>query len=362
MTKNTSFFHKKLIQWYLQNKRDLPWRATQNPYFIWLSEIMLQQTRVAQGLPYYEKFITEFPTVQDLANASEEKILKLWQGLGYYSRARNLHFTAKYIAEELNGEFPENRKELLKLKGIGDYTASAIASICYDEPTAVVDGNVYRVLSRFFGIETPINSSAGIKEFKNVAQEVMDATQPGTHNQAIMEFGARYCTPQNPDCPQCIFSDNCLAFANNIVDKLPVKIRNNKIRKRYFNYLVVCTEDQKTVLQQRTSKGIWRQLFEFPLIESESELNSEQLKEHPQYKKLTKNWKIRSFSLFNEESVIHKLSHQHLYTRFWIAEISEGAKTETETAEFHIPIGKVHNYAVPVLIENFISDFSAFKI
>ena len=177
-----SYFRKKLIKWYLQNKRDLPWRSTKDPYFIWLSEIMLQQTRVAQGLPYYFKFTKAFPTIHDLANASEDKILKLWQGLGYYSRARNLHFTAKYISKELKGDFPDTFHDLLKLKGVGDYTASAIASICFDKPTAVVDGNVYRVLSRFFGIDTPINSSKGIKEFKALAQQLIDEDSPGTFN------------------------------------------------------------------------------------------------------------------------------------------------------------------------------------
>ena len=212
MIKNSLFFHKKLIQWYLQNKRDLPWRSTKNPYFIWLSEIILQQTRVAQGLPYYEKFVETFPKVEDLANASEEKILKLWQGLGYYSRARNLHFSAKLVAFELDGVFPNNYKGLLKLKGVGDYTASAIASICYGEATAVVDGNVYRVLARYFGVETPVNSAEGISEFKLLAQELIDKTQPGNYNQAIMEFGARHFVPQNPDCNRCIFNVKCLSL------------------------------------------------------------------------------------------------------------------------------------------------------
>lgn len=362
MSKNSAFFHKKLILWYLHNKRELPWRGTSNPYFIWLSEIMLQQTRVAQGLPYYEKFTATFPKVENLANASEEKVLKLWQGLGYYSRARNLHFTAKYVAFDLGGIFPNTYKDLLKLKGVGDYTASAIASICYNEPTAVVDGNVYRVLARFFGLDTPINSSHGIKEFKKLAQELIDKTQPGTYNQAIMEFGARHCVPRNPNCNTCIFNDKCVALKTNAVTVLPVKLKKSKVKKRYFNYIVVHSKDQQTILRQRTSKGIWQQLFEFPLIETDSDLSLAQFANLEEYKGLSEELQIESLVLFNEKAIIHKLSHQHLYTRFWIAEIKDLSNVKTEAAVQGIPIKKINDYAVPVLIENFISEFSVFKI
>ena len=362
MIKNSPFFHKKLIQWYLRNKRDLPWRSTKNPYFIWLSEIMLQQTRVAQGLPYYEKFVNAFPKVEDLANASEEKILKLWQGLGYYSRARNLHFSAKVVAFEYHGIFPDTYKELLKLKGVGDYTASAIASICYDEATAVVDGNVYRVLSRYFGVATPINSTHGIREFKLLAQQLIDKTQPGTYNQAIMEFGARHCVPQNPDCNSCIFNDKCIALSTKSIGSLPVKLKKAKIRKRFFNYIVVNSEDEQTVLQQRTGKGIWMQLFEFPLVESDKDIDATELAKLEEYIYLAKELQIESLTLFNEKVVIHKLSHQHLYTRFWIAETKDLSIASTDLAIQGVPIEKVNDYAVPVLIENFISEFSVFKI
>lgn len=362
MTKNTSFFHKKLIQWYLRNKRDLPWRSTKNPYFIWLSEVILQQTRVAQGLPYYEKFIEAFPKIEDLANASEEEVLKLWQGLGYYSRARNLHATAKYITHNLDGIFPNTHGDLLKMKGIGDYTASAVASICFNEPAAVVDGNVYRVLARFFGIETPINSSAGAKEFKLLAQQLIDPSQPGTYNQAIMEFGAKYCVPQTPHCINCIFNDNCLAFAKGKVAQLPVKLKKTKIRIRYFNYIVACTEDQKTIIRQRLQKGIWQKLYEFPLIETEAELNRDQLQKLQEYRVLSEALRVESLTLYNEISIVHKLSHQHLHTRFWIAQVSEEQGDNNEPEEIRIPIAKVRSYAVPILIENFISDFSPFKI
>ena len=217
-----NWFIDKLENWYATAQRDLPWRGTTDPYKVWLSEIILQQTRVVQGLPYYERFIAHFPTVVDLAEASEEEVLKLWQGLGYYSRAKNLHHTAQYITTELGGIFPQTYKELLKLKGIGDYTASAIASFCYNEPCPVVDGNVYRVLSRVFGLATPINSTQGAKEFKALAHECLDKANAGVYNQAIMEFGALQCTPQSPDCTSCVLRDHCWAFHHNKVNELPV--------------------------------------------------------------------------------------------------------------------------------------------
>ena len=309
-------FSNTLIYWYLQNNRKLPWRATKNPYFVWLSEIMLQQTRVAQGMSYYLKFIEIFPTVFDLAKADESTVLKMWQGLGYYSRARNLHFTAKYIANQLNGKFPTTYKELLKLKGIGDYTASAIASICFEKPTAVVDGNVYRVLSRYFGIDTPINSSAGIKEFKALAQTLIDHKQPGTFNQAIMDFGALHCKPQNPLCENCPYANSCVALEKNLVKELPVKEKKLKVRKRFFNYLVVVTEDNKTILSERKGKGIWQGLYEFPLVESEKNIHKKELISSEKFINLFPE--ETTISIFNKKEIVHKLTHQHLHTQFWI--------------------------------------------
>jgi len=354
MPENTTFFRNKLIAWYLDNKRELPWRKTTNPYHIWLSEIILQQTRVAQGLPYYLAFIEEFPTVFDLAAAPQEKVLKLWQGLGYYSRARNLHASSKYVSETLNGEFPTNYKGLLKLKGVGDYTASAIASICFDAAEAVVDGNVYRVLSRVFGIATPINSTAGKKEFKSLAQQLIDTKEPGTYNQAVMEFGARYCVPQNPQCETCIFNELCEAYKKDLVSSLPVKLKKNKVKKRYFNYMVLLSENGETVLNQRTGKGIWQKLYEFPLLESKKEVSEKELVALESFQSFSKKMQIDSISLYNDTLVVHKLSHQHLFTRFWIVEVSE-IKQKT------IPFSEIEQYAVPVLIENFISNFSVFK-
>jgi len=342
-------FHKTLIKWYLSNRRELPWRKTGDPYHIWLSEIMLQQTRIEQGLPYYVVFTEAFPTVFDLANASQDKILKLWQGLGYYSRARNLHETAKFIAEELDGKFPDTYKDLLKLKGVGDYTASAIASICFNEATPVVDGNVYRVLARYFDIDTPINSSSGQKEFKALATELIDEEDPATYNQAIMEFGALHCKPQNPLCDSCPLADSCLALRNNKTRVLPVKLKKAKVKKRFFNYLVFLSEENETLLEQRKGRGIWEGLYQFPLLESDSLIGNKDLLE------MSDLFEDRgvcepNISLYNDTPIVHKLSHQHIFTRFWIIE-------NAGTIEKGIPVTKIKEYPVPVLIANFINEF-----
>ena len=343
-------FSNRLTYWYLQNKRELPWRKSRNPYFIWLSEVMLQQTRVAQGLSYYLKFTTTFPTVFDLAKADESTVLKMWQGLGYYSRARNLHAAAKHIAYELNGEFPSSYLEIIKLKGIGDYTASAIASICFDEPTAVVDGNVYRVLSRYFGIHTSTNSSLGIKEFKALAQSLLDVTQPGNFNQAIMDFGALHCKPQNPLCESCPFADSCVAFEKKLTKVLPLKDKKIKVKKRYFNFLVIQTVNDKTILLERKGKGIWQGLYQFPLIETPQNISGEALISNEEFISLFPE--KSSVLLFNKKEIVHKLSHQHLYTQFWIVR----PKTAFEA---NIDWVDIENYPVPVLIANFLRDFKA---
>ncbi|GGG28233.1 A/G-specific adenine glycosylase [Christiangramia forsetii] len=310
---------------------------------------MLQQTRIEQGLPYYNKFIQAYPSVFDLANATPEEVLKLWQGLGYYSRARNLHETAKYVAFELNGKFPGTYKGLLKLKGVGDYTASAIASICYNEPVAVVDGNVYRVLSRIFGIDTPINSAAGIKEFKLLAQELLDKNDPATFNQAIMEFGALHCKPQKPKCEICPFNDSCLALKNDKIKELPVKLKKNKVKKRYFNYLVFNHENETTILEQRVGKGIWNGLYQFPLVESERLIDEKELVTFEAFKNSITGSGVE-LELFNEIPVIHKLSHQHLITRFWV--VNSGTASENS-----VKLKNVTDYPVPVLIENFLNEY-----
>jgi A/G-specific adenine glycosylase len=341
-------FSNTLVYWYLHNKRDLPWRNTANPYYIWLSEIILQQTRVDQGMAYYLKFVSHFSTVKDLAFASEESVLKLWQGLGYYSRARNLHFSAKYIVNELNGKFPNTYLDLLKLKGVGDYTASAIASICFNEPTAVVDGNVYRVLSRYFGIATPINSTNGIKEFKKLAQELIDTQNPGNHNQAIMEYGARMCKPQNPNCENCPLNQSCIALSLNKVKDLPVKAKKLKVKNRYFNYLVIQTPLNKTKIVQR-KKGIWMNLYEFPLIETAQEIDEQNLIANDKFEKLFKNVST-SITLFNKDLLVHKLTHQHIYTKFWIV-------TTQDTPEFNQNWDEISRFPVSTLVHNFLVQY-----
>ena len=328
----------------------MPWRNTTHPYHIWLSEIILQQTRVAQGLPYYIAFTEAFPTVQDLAQATEEEVLKLWQGLGYYSRGRNLHASATMIVEEMDGVFPNTYEEIKKLKGVGDYTASAIASICFNEPTAVVDGNVYRVLSRVYGIDTPINSPAGIKEFKALAQELIDENRPADFNQAIMEFGAIQCKPQNPYCLHCIYNDNCVALQQNKVSELPVKLKKTKVKHKYFHYLYIKDKQEQTIIKQRTGKGIWQGLYEFPVIEELAALQEgeedrfrESVENHP----LLQDLVINDINSYNDTPIVHKLSHQHLHTTFWLVTVDEITDNAT-------PVNRITELPVPVLIGNFI--------
>jgi A/G-specific adenine glycosylase len=342
-------FSKTLLDWYQANKRELPWRNTREPYLIWLSEIMLQQTRVAQGLPYFMAFTEAFPTVFDLANADEQEVLKLWQGLGYYSRARNLHQTAKYIANELEGQFPTTYNDLLKLKGVGEYTAAAIASFSYDEAVPVVDGNVYRVLSRYFGLETDISSSGAKKEFTSLAKSVMPNDKAALFNQAIMEFGALQCVPKNPDCESCVFNGSCAALQQHKIDLLPIKTKKTKVSNRYFNYLVFLDSNEQTIIRKRTEKGIWQHLYEFPLIESNKELSYEEL-----LGEITLHFPhktIENISYFNEDQIIHKLSHQKLHIRFYRIALSKkilnGISLET-----------LKNYPFPVVIFNFINNYS----
>ena len=341
-------FSQIILRWYHQNKRELPWRTTNEPYKIWLSEIMLQQTRVAQGLPYYLKFLDAFPTVFDLAAAPEQKVLKLWQGLGYYSRARNLHATAKTIAELHNGKFPDTYEGLKGLKGVGDYTASAIASICFNLPEPVVDGNVYRVLSRYFGVDLAINSSEGVKYFKKLAKEVMDAGNIADYNQGIMEFGAVQCAPKSPNCSDCPLNDGCRALNENKVHVLPFKERKTKLRNRYFNYLVYLDDDDNTMIEQRRERGIWQNLYQFPLLESEKEIELAELQRRIGTLEGFPNW--NSAHLYNEKPIVHKLSHQHLHTKFWIL------KTEDTLADSK-SWDSIQTFPVPVLIAEFIQRF-----
>lgn len=306
----SDFFGQTIIRWYNKNKRDLPWRHTKDTYKIWISEIILQQTRVNQGLPYYETFVKKFPTVHHLANAKEDVVMKTWQGLGYYSRARNLHHTAKFISKNLKGKFPNEYEEIKKLKGVGDYTAGAIASFAFNKPHPVVDGNVFRVLSRYFGIKTPIDSTEGKKEFTRKAEFLLDKKNPGLFNQSVMEFGALQCVHQNPDCGKCPLKKNCIAFSKRLVDVLPIKSKKGKIRKRYFNYLIV-RKAGKFLIRKRTENDIWKNLYDFPMVETKKEMKNGRLEGW-------KNGRKKCVASYK-----HLLSHQVIFARFWEVNSSE---------------------------------------
>lgn len=338
-------FTHQLLNWYKKHKRSLPWRSTTNPYYIWLSEIILQQTRIEQGLPYYEAFTTKFPTLKDLATADEDAVLKLWQGLGYYSRARNLHFTAQYIYNELNGVFPKSYAEIIKLKGIGPYTAAAIASFAYKEPVAVVDGNVFRVLSRFFGIYDDIAVTKTRAVFQNLANELISTKHPDLFNHAIMDFGATVCLPANPKCNNCIFNENCFAFLKNEVAQLPVKNKKISVKNRYLNYLIL-RNNNEIVIQQRTEKDIWQQLFELPLIETSTD-NEEGFFLH-----LSNLYPNNSIKKVTANTIKHKLSHQQLHINFYEINISKFTSNQQTSA-----IRDLHNYAYPIVMWNFLKDF-----
>ena len=342
-------FSESLISWYATNKRDLPWRNTTNPYIIWLSEIILQQTRVEQGISYYYSFIEKFPTIEDLAEAKEAEVMKLWQGLGYYSRARNLHCTAKHIVNELNGQFPEDYPGLLKLKGVGEYTAAAIASFSYNLPFPVIDGNVYRVLSRIFGIETPIDTSIGKKRFKLLAQELIDCSNPSTYNQAIMEFGAINCTPKKPKCDDCIFQLHCEALKKQLVNDLPKKEKKLIQKNRYFNYFVIRNENNEIYLNHRKGRDIWQGLYDFPLEETINNIE--------EFSSLNSSLIDDNFKLIRKSEVyIHVLSHQKINATFWLIEAAPNSKIDKDFIK--VKLENIGKYAVPKLIENYINTLS----
>lgn len=308
----------KLIAWYERCGRDLPWRTTRDAYRIWLSEVILQQTRVPQGLGYYLRFTERFPTVEALAAASEDEVLKLWQGLGYYSRARNLHTAARQVVAEYGGAFPKSFHELRTLRGVGDYTAAAIASLAFDEPVAVVDGNVYRVISRLFDLDTPIDTTLGKRTFTELANELLDPARAASFNQAIMDFGAICCTPQNPQCTGCPLAAQCQALAADHVASRPVKQGRTKIRDRYFHYLHL-TSEGRTLLNRRAEGDIWQGLYEFPLIETAEPCDFVALTTT----ELFKQWlgDCRYTLRATHPMPTHTLSHQRLHATFYRLEI-----------------------------------------
>lgn len=297
------FLEKKLTSWYLLNSRKLPWRKDKNPYNIWLSEIILQQTKVVQGIDYYHKFAETFPTIFDLAKADEQKVLNMWQGLGYYSRARNLLKTANIIANEFNGKFPESAKELSKLPGIGVYTSAAIASICFNEVVPAIDGNAYRVYSRVLGISKDISERNSVKYFKGIAMNYIKKHQSGTFNQAIMEFGALICTPKKPKCTICLAQSSCYAFRNNKQSDFPVKTKKVKVRNRFFQYFYIINKENEFLINKRVENDIWKNLYQLPLKVIEN-IDKEQ----------------GNFMGYKTELVLegsHKLTHQKLKIQFY---------------------------------------------
>ncbi len=339
-----------LIEWYKEHKRDLPWREVDDPYLIWVSEIILQQTRVVQGMAYYHRFITHFPTVAALASAQLDEVLVCWQGLGYYSRARNMYAAACDIVERFGGEFPRNYRDVLSLKGVGEYTAAAICSFAYHQPYAVVDGNVYRVLSRLFGIETPIDTTQGRKLFASLAQELLDVDRPELYNQAIMDFGATLCTPRQPCCGECPLVQKCVALAADEVAKYPVKRGKVVVKARYFNYLAIRYRGD-TWIVQRGMDDIWKNLYEFPLIETETEVSLPELQLTPAYQSLLpSSVGVELLSVPFEKR--HLLTHRTIYARFYIVDI-EAPLPELEEMK-RVPIAELSRYAVSRLTQLFL--------
>lgn len=349
-------FLQKVYRWYRKNSRDLPWRQTGDPYKIWISEIILQQTRVDQGMKYYTKFISRFPTIESLAGAHENDVLKIWQGLGYYSRARHIYSAARQVMTDYNGKLPGSYKELIKLKGIGDYTAAAIASIAFNLPYPAVDGNIYRLLSRYFGIETPVDSAKGKKEIYKTAKDLMPLNHPGFHNQALMEFGSLQCIPKSPSCSICPLVSTCYARKNKKTNVLPVKSKTSKQRIRYFYYYYI-DSGEFTFMEQRTDAGIWQNLYQFPLLETNQEIPEEEILNGNQLPFFT--WcsiNIKHIS----PSRKHILSHQVIFARIIHAEI----KNCTCLNGRFIQVNKkdIFTFAVPRLIELLMKDIELFQI
>ena len=332
-----------LIQlWFRQNSRSLPWRDTNNPFKIWLSEVILQQTRVSQGTNYYHSFTEKYPTVTSLAAASEDEILNLWQGLGYYSRARNMHKAAKYIVEHFDGNFPTTYTDIRSLPGVGDYTAAAVASIAFDLPYAVVDGNVYRVLSRYLAESTPIDTTEGKRLFAQKAQDLLDPKNPGTHNQALMELGSQICTPKNPDCMNCPIAGGCAAYSQRNPEGFPVKSRKTAVRNRFFHYFIV-TDGKSLLLKKRPEGDIWQGLYDFPLVEKE--------KDEALNKSDYAIW--APVKLIRDGKLSHILTHQRLSATFTVLEMHTIPPTDEYIC---VDINSLEAYPMPILLIRYIEN------
>jgi A/G-specific adenine glycosylase len=346
-------FSSKLLNWHVANDRELPWKKDKDPYKIWVSEIILQQTRVKQGTPYYLRFIEAFPNITELANATEDKLLHIWQGLGYYARARNMHFTAKYITEELDGVFPNNYASLIKLKGIGPYTAAAISSFAFDEVKAVLDGNVIRVLSRIFGIESPFDTNQGKTEFQTLADQLIDPKQPADYNQAIMDFGALQCIPGLPDCSNCPFNQHCKAHQLEKVGILPVRQKKISKKHRRFHFFIISTSDGKIIIEKRVEKDIWKSLYQFPMIEQPEDSPFELNLSFP--KIMEKYNYIANYNLEVMGEQKQVLTHQIVNAEFYLVQLST-EQIALPPDNYLVDYKNLCNFAYPKLIDWFIME------
>jgi A/G-specific adenine glycosylase len=340
-----------IIPWYLKHKRDLPWRNTKDPYMIWLSEVILQQTRVEQGLPYYLKFAQNYPTVKKLAAAKDDEVMKLWQGLGYYNRAKNMLRTARIVVDEYKGKFPETHDKLIELKGIGPYTAAAIASFAFNEPKAVVDGNVYRVLARVFNIDEPINGPKGQKIFRELAQEIIDQEHPAEYNQAIMELGATVCTPKQPKCGECVLRLQCEAYKQKTIASLPVKLKKDKPKERFLHFFFI-EQNGKTYIRQRSGERIWHNLFEPLFVETAAAMGEKELFKLESVADLM-SWNGDT-SFEKALSVKHQLTHQTIYADFWRVKAGKNL-TVHDKAYITVKISELNRYAVHRLFDKFLN-------
>ncbi len=336
-------------KWYDLNKRSLPWRETKNPYYIWISEILLQQTRMKQGIFYYHKFIKRFPTIFELAASPVEEVLNIWQGLGYYSRARNMHKAANTIVDRFHGDFPSDLHTLRQLPGIGDYSAAAIASLAFHVAVASIDGNVYRLLARYYGITSRRDTAKGKKDFKEAASELLDRSNPGRHNQAMIELGALICLPKKPLCDECPLNASCYALKNKSISELPKKKKKSKQVHRYFYYLVIIRRGY-VYMKQRTENDIWALLYDFPLIETQKKRNPELLVKDSEWVNFFKNYKVRITSISPEHK--HVLSHQIIHARFIEVDIDKNYHPENIVA---IGFDEIDNYPFPRLIDKYVS-------
>ncbi len=344
---------KNFLDWYTINKRKLPWRETKDPYLIWISEIILQQTRIDQGLDYYLKFVKRFPNVKALAIADEEEILKYWQGLGYYSRARNLHFSAKYIYKNLNGVFPNTYEGIKKLKGVGPYTAAAIASISFDLPYPVVDGNVLRVISRLFGIKEAVNTTKGHNKVEKKVNSIFIKEKAADFNQAMMEFGALYCKPQNPNCTNCIFKKYCKSYKSNIVNQIPYKEKARKPVDLFLYYFVYIDNNNELFIRKRNDKGIWKNMYEFPCIESNSKQSLKKIINSTEVKKWINTDYLNNYTEVKLKK--HQLSHKSVYAHFIIFFEKDNNLNIEENKFTRVKLNKLKTLPVSKLIENFIN-------